>query len=111
MAAVVLLRHALGDNDPAQMKNSSAVRKSKCSPGHVRIKARCDISHFHVDRRLVGAAAIMFDCHLTSRQTNAVVIVYDGCHVDTTNGAMNKDTGIFTVKVSGIYQVTSHPQA
>lgn len=31
---------------------------------------------------------------------------YDGCFVDTTNGAMNPRSGIFSVADPGIYQLT-----
>ena len=37
-----------------------------------------------------------------SATTNPVT--YEACDVDTTNGAMDKSTGIFTAKRAGIYQ-------
>eukprot|EP00095_Tigriopus_kingsejongensis_P006899 maker-scaffold126_size328755-snap-gene-0.10 protein:Tk06899 transcript:maker-scaffold126_size328755-snap-gene-0.10-mRNA-1 annotation:"AGAP001552-PA" len=49
---------------------------------------------------------IMFDCYRTTRLSQARVISYDGCFVDTTQGAMNSNTGIFTVKDPGVYQLS-----
>ena len=34
------------------------------------------------------------------------VVFYDGCFVDTTEGAMNWRSGIFTVAEDGIYQLS-----
>ncbi len=48
----------------------------------------------------------MFDCYRVNRLSRAAVITYDGCFVDTTDGAMNSDTGIFKVRVPGVYQIT-----
>ena len=36
------------------------------------------------------------------------IVHYDGCFIDTTNGSMNKGTGIFTVADAGIYQVEKY---
>ena len=36
----------------------------------------------------------------------ASIVSYDGCFVDTTNGAMNRRSGIFSVAEPGIYQLT-----
>ncbi len=48
---------------------------------------------------------VAFDCYLTRRQSRVAVVTYDGCFVDTSGGAMNRNTGIFKVAVPGIYQV------
>ena len=34
------------------------------------------------------------------------IVRYDGCFIDTTGGAMDMGTGIFSVAESGIYQLT-----
>lgn len=47
---------------------------------------------------------VMFDCYLNQRMSTAGIVKYHGCFVDTTDGAINKDSGIFTTKVDGIYQ-------
>ncbi len=51
------------------------------------------------------SSLVVFDCHMTQRHILPTVIKYDGCFVDTTDGAMNRNTGVFTVAVPGIYQV------
>ena len=33
-------------------------------------------------------------------------VTYDGCTVDTSNGAMDKKSGIFNTTQSGIYQIS-----
>ena len=48
----------------------------------------------------------MFDCYRTSRLSRAATVTYDGCHVETTNGAINPNTGIFTVRQPGIYSIS-----
>jgi len=55
-------------------------------------------------RGTFGSSSVIFDCHLTRRRASPGVLTYDGCHVDITNGAMNKTSGIFTVRTEGIYQ-------
>lgn len=34
------------------------------------------------------------------------VVTYNGCFVDTSNGSMNIQTGVFNTTVSGIYQIS-----
>lgn len=48
----------------------------------------------------------MFDCYLTNRFTQPGAVRFDACLVDTTDGAMEKRTGTFTVNVEGIYQLS-----
>ena len=47
---------------------------------------------------------VMFDCSRTSRLLQRSVVTYDTCLVDTTGGAMDNNTGIFTVNK---HQVTA----
>lgn len=54
----------------------------------------------------VSIKAVMFDCYRINRLTRPVVVTYNACFIDTTDGAMNIDTGLFTVKVSGVYQIS-----
>jgi len=51
---------------------------------------------------------VMFDCTRTSRLLQRGVINYDTCLVDTTEGTMNNDTGVFipTKEQAGIYQMS-----
>ncbi len=58
-----------------------------------------------------SSALVVFDCHMTQRHILPTVIKYDGCFVDTTDGAMNRNTGVFTVAVPGIYQVGFSPKS
>ncbi len=53
-----------------------------------------------------GAVPVAFDCYLIRRQKRATVVTYDGCFVDTTGGAMNRNSGVFTASAPGIYQLT-----
>ncbi len=77
------------------------------------VSKRVDISKYqdivltetNVESLKLSSVPLAFDCHLTRRHTRAGVVTYDGCFVDTTGGAINKNTGIFTVKAPGIYQV------
>lgn len=45
-----------------------------------------------------------FSCYRNKKVTSDGTVTYDGCHVDTTNGAMKKDTGTFTVTDPGVYR-------
>ena len=45
-----------------------------------------------------------FSCHKTDSHTGSTKLSYSDCSV-TTPG-MDKDTGIFLVKESGVYQIT-----
>jgi len=54
----------------------------------------------------LSAPPVMFDCYRTQRMVRAGIVNYDGCFVDTTKGAMSTRTGIFTVGVAGVYQLS-----
>ncbi|CAM6053923.1 unnamed protein product [Sphagnum tenellum] len=58
----------------------------------------------------VSGPDVMFDCYRVNRLTRAVVVTYDGCFVDTTAGAINVDTGFFTVREAGRLPAQLHGQ-
>ena len=49
---------------------------------------------------------VVLDCFLTQRFSRPGTVTYDDCFVDTTAGAMNTNSGVFTVAVEGVYQLS-----
>lgn len=49
---------------------------------------------------------MIISSHCASRLTRQTVVTYEGCFVDTTNGAIDVETGIFNVSTAGVYQIT-----
>lgn len=47
-----------------------------------------------------------FSCYRNEKMTSDGTVIYDGCYVDTTNGAMKQDTGTFTVTDPGVYRLS-----
>jgi len=73
------------------------------------MKSEDDVSVLEYEyERMEDFIPVMFDCTRTSRLLQRGVINYDTCLVDTTNGAMNNGTGVFTPtdKQAGIYQMS-----
>merc|ERR1711862_478049 len=54
------------------------------------------------------AGHIAFNCYRTSSLSGSNIVNYQGCDVDTTEGAMDKDTGKFKAKKSGLYRIHFH---
>ena len=48
----------------------------------------------------------MNNIHLSYSLRTRGIITYNGCFIDTSNGSMNIQSGIFTTKQAGIYQIS-----
>merc|ERR1719369_592967 len=69
-----------------------------------QLKAKTDL----LDSQMIQqpfTGKIAFNCHRSSSLdvSSTTVVTYQGCDVDTTNGAFDKNTGKFKAKMSGTY--------